>query len=505
MKHLPFALLVALVAVSGCGAGPAADPSGGETAPLTLDTPLMPTMVVTNDPLPAESERTLRRRMQSMAVPGLSVAVVRDFTVIWADGFGWADVATDRLVTTETLFQAASISKPVTAMGALRLVEDGTLDLDEDVNELLTSWKVPENELTDPDDGPRRPVTLRNLLSHTAGLTVSGFPGYNRAETIPTTVGVLDGAGNTAPVRVDLPPGTKRRYSGGGYTVAQLLMSDVTGRGFAELMADLVLAPVGMAHSTFEQPLPEALHDQAATGYGPGGETIDGAWHVYPEQAAAGLWTTPTDLARFAIAVQRGLAGEDGPVISAEMTREMATAQGEDGYGLGLSLGETRFGHGGGNRGFKCSLTAFLEGGNGAVVMTNSDAGWELGAEVMAHLFSHYGWPGLEPREKTAIEITPERLAAFAGTYRGEGWGDVIVRVADEGDRLFLEYPEGESGYLRPESDTVFFDPADFVPVEFLVDEASGDVTGFEWQGYMVPKVDAIGATYPLPHVSDGY
>jgi CubicO group peptidase (beta-lactamase class C family) len=489
MKHLQFVCLVALIALAGCGAEPSTDQDSA-AVPLTLDTPLMPTLIVTNDELPAESERTLRRRMQSLAVPGVSVAVFRDYEVVWAEGFGWADVAADRPVTTETLFQAASISKPVAAMATLRLVEDGVLELDGDVNQRLVSWQVPGNEFTDPLDEPRRPVTLRNLLSHTAGMTVSGFPGYNRSEEMPSTIEVLDGAGNTAPIRVDIPPGTTRRYSGGGYTVTQLLMSDVTGKDFAELMAEMVLEPVGMVHSTFEQPLPEALHDRAATAHEADGTPVDGSWHVYPEQAAAGMWTTPTDLARFAIAVQRGLAGDGAPVLSADMTREMVTAPVEEGYGLGLSLGEARFGHGGGNRGFKCSLTAFYEGGNGAVVMTNSDGGWMLGAEVMAHLFGHYGWPGLEPSEKTAVEMTPEQLGPFAGTYRMESWGDIVMRVADEGDRLFLEYPDGDSGVLRPESATVFFDPADFVTVDFLLDEATGAVTGFDWQGNVIPKID---------------
>jgi CubicO group peptidase (beta-lactamase class C family) len=490
MRRLQFVLLVTLVAFAGCGAEPAID-QGDDTAPLTLDTPLMPTLIVTNDELSADSERTLRRRMQSLAVPGVSVAVIRNFEVAWAEGFGWADVATDRPVTTETLFQAASISKPVAAMAALRLVEDGVLELDGDVNERLTSWQVPTNEFTDPADGPRRPVTLRDLLSHTAGMTVSGFPGYNRNEPMPTTIEVLDGSGNTEPIRVDIPPGTTRRYSGGGYTVAQLLMSDATGKGFAGLMAEMVLEPVGMEHSTFEQPLPEALHDRAATAHQADGTPVDGSWHVYPEQAAAGMWTTPTDLARFAIAVQRGLAGESAPVLSAAMTREMVTAPVEEGYGLGLSLGEERFGHGGGNRGFKCSLTAFYEGGNGAVVMTNSDSGWQLGAEVMAHLFRHHGWPGLEPREKTAIVMTPEQLEPFAGTYRAEGWGDITMRVADGVDRLYLEYPDGDTGFLRPESASVFFDPADFETIEFLFDEATGAVTGFDWQGTVMPKIEA--------------
>ncbi len=243
-------------------------------------------------------------------------------------------------VTDATLFQAGSISKPVAAMGALRLVEQGTLSLDEDVNTKLKSWKVPENEFTATEK-----VTLRRLVSHTAGLTVHGFPGYDIEVPMPTTVQVLDGAGNTAPVRVNVVPGSIWRYSGGGYTVMQLLVSDVTGKPFAQYMSEAVLGPVGMSHSTYEQPLPPARAAQTASGYYADRSAVSGKWHVYPEMAAAGLWTTPTDLARFAMEVQQSLAGKSNKVISQAMTRQQLTAQMND-FGLGLgALGQRRRPH----------------------------------------------------------------------------------------------------------------------------------------------------------------
>lgn len=474
-----WSVLLLLIALAGCG-----QPTEPEAeAPLTLQTPLIPPLVFEGEPLPPEEERTLERRMADRNVPGVSVAVFRDGEIVWAEGFGLADVESNRPVTPETLFQAASISKPVAAMAALRLAQDGKVDLDENVNVYLTSWKVPDNEFTKETS-----VTLRDLLSHTAGLTVHGFPGYARSETVPSTVGVLDGEGNTDPIRVDIPPRTKRRYSGGGYTVAQQLMVDVTGKAFPEFMAESVLSPLGMVDSTFEQPLPEALHDRAATAYLDDGTAVEGLWHVYPEMAAAGLWTTPTDLARFAMAVQDGLAGEDGPVLTSAMVKEMLTPPVEPGYGLGLSLDDHRFGHGGGNAGFRCALTALYEGGNGVVVMTNADEGSAVGKRILLTLFDHYGWPGLEPSEVAAIDLGVEELKRYAGLYRIEGYGDVTISV--EGDRLGFLLPGGETGTLRPLSETEFIDPKDEQTIRFVFDETTGAINAFTGPGFEAQRVE---------------
>lgn len=245
---------------------------------------------------------TLEERMRLYKVHGVSVAVIKDFKIEWAAGYGLADVEAGKPVTASTLFQAGSISKPVAAMGALALVEKGKLPLDRDINAVLKSWKIPENART-----RKAPVTLEGLLSHTAGVTVHGFPGYAAGTPVPTLIQVLDGAppANTAPIRVDLDPGAQYRYSGGGYTIAQQAMIDVTGQPFPGILAETVLRPIGMTSSTYEQPLPEARVADAATGYRADGAPVPGKRNVYPEMAAAGLWTAPTDLARFAIAVQK--------------------------------------------------------------------------------------------------------------------------------------------------------------------------------------------------------
>ena len=335
---------------------------------------LLPGIVIAGRPLPA---KPLAERMTALKTPGVSVAVINGGVIEWAKGYGVTETGGNTPVTPRTLFQAASLSKPVAALAALRLVEQGKLALDQDVNERLTSWKVPENEFTKTEK-----VTLRRLLSHSAGLTVNGFPGYSADAPVPALVQVLDGQkpANTAAIRADVVPGTIWRYSGGGYTVMQQLLMDVTGRPFPPLLADLVLQPIGMTDSTYEQPLPEARRAAAASGHRTDGSLLPGRYHTYPEMAAAGLWTTPTDLARFLIEIQQALQGRS-KVLTPAMARQMVTVQ-KGSYGLGLGLDgsgpSATFGHGGSNAGFKCQMTAFVEGGRGAVVMTNGDQGGRL-------------------------------------------------------------------------------------------------------------------------------
>ena len=355
-------------------------------------------------------------------------------------------------------FKPHPSGKPVTALGTLRLVEKGILDLDSPVNDRLVSWKVPENEFSEKEK-----VTLRQLLTHSAGLTVSGFPGYATSEQIPTPIQVLDGEkpANTSPVRIDMIPGSQWRYSGGGFVVTQLLVADVSGRPFQEYMQTTVLTPLGMTHSTFEQPLPRDKADQAASGHQANGEVIKGRWHVYPELAAAGLWSTPSDLCRFAIELQKSVAGESNKVISQEMAVKML-APGIGNWGLGIGLGESTaeekrsFSHGGGNKGFICMLFAFVNKGQGAVVMTNSDNGNELVMEILRGLSSVYGWSILQPKEVVLVEIAPEKLNAYAGDYRASDEPDTPVVVYIEKDQLRMKSPETGDWALSPISETEF-------------------------------------------------
>ena len=390
---------------------------------------------------------TLEERMRHYKVPGLSVAVIQDSRIVWAKGYGRADVEAGKPVTAATLFQAGSISKPVAAMGALALVEDGKLPLDRDINTVLKSWKLPGNAHT-----KKSPVTLEGLLSHTAGLTVHGFPGYAAGTSVPTLVQVLDGAApaNTAPVRVDLDPGAQYQYSGGGYTIAQLAMTDATGQPFPKLLAETVLRPVGMTASTYEQPLPESRVAEAAAGYRQDGSPVEGKRHVYPEMAAAGLWTTPSDLARFAIGVQKMLRGERGP-LSKAMAQNMVTPR-KEGYGLGLLIeekGATRyFTHGGSDEGFQALLYASVDRGYGAALMTNSDAGSRIMPEVLRAIAAEYSWEGFQAEPFALAKLSSDELARFSGRYKLDS--DSVLVVTPKGAGLDVTVPLGAGFELLP-------------------------------------------------------
>ncbi len=342
---------------------------------------------------------TLEEVMQRFGVPGMSVAVIRDFEVHWAKGYGTADVVTGAPVDTQTLFQAASISKPVTAMAALAAVQTGLFSLDDDINSILRSWTLPGGGFTEA-----RPVTPRLLFSHTAGLGDGhGFPGYEPGAPRPTPVQIFEGEppSNVEPVQLVRPPLTAMHYSGGGTTIMQLALTDARGEPFPDLMRRTVLEPVGMTHSTFEQPLPPALDLNAARGHrGDGLPMGTDKWHVYAALAAAGLWTTPTDLARFAIEVQKAARGDPERVLSRASVHEMLTPVGVGSYAAGFHIEQRGegwyFSHSGGNWGFVCYLTAHRAKGYGVVVMTNSSGGGGAYREVLERVERAYGWDSLD-------------------------------------------------------------------------------------------------------------
>lgn len=322
--------------------------------------------------------------MAEHRTPAVSVAVIRNGTVEWARTYGLG-------VSASTMFQAASLSKPVTAMAALHMAQFGNFGLDEDVNGKLTGWKVPENDFT-----AAAKVTVRGILSHTAGLTVSHFPGYGENDAVPTLRQVLDGEApaNTAPVRVDVTPGTMFRYSGGAYAVLQLLLAERFQRPFPELMQRIVLSRLGMHHSTFEQPLPVERAARTAVGFHETGRSYTGGWHTYPEMAAAGLWTTPTDLALFAIAVARAVMGESNKILERPMAEAMIVPH-IGRYGLGFVGSHGWFLHSGANAGYRCELLCRADASHGAIVMTNSDSGGKLIRPLLAAIGQESNWPQL--------------------------------------------------------------------------------------------------------------
>ena len=340
----------------------------------------------------------VQQLLKQFNVPGVSIAVIQDFKVVLAIAYGISDVETGKPVTPDTMFQAASISKPVAAMMSLKAVQDGRFTLDQNINTILKSWKLPEGEFTKGG-----PVTPRTLMSHVSGTgDAFGFPGYAPSDALPTLPQVLDGTkpSNLRAVRLERAPYTGFEYSGGGVMIQQLALMDAVGKPFAQIASEWVLGPLGMSNSTYEQPLPATRQAQAARAHNNRGARMGDPWHVYPEQAAAGLWTTPTDLAKFLIEVQLATAGRSQRVLQQPMAREMITPVGVGPYAVGFDVSKQGegwyFGHGGSNWGFQANIEAHRVKGYGAVIMTNGDNGGALINQLRQLIRREYKWDALD-------------------------------------------------------------------------------------------------------------
>lgn len=417
-----------------------------------------------------EPSWTIAERMEHYGVPGMSIAVIHDYKIAWTKTYGHVDKEKSAPVTENTLFQAASISKPVSAYAALSLVEEGKLDLDKNVNQYLTSWYVPDNEFTKTEK-----VTLKRLVSHKAGLTVHGFWGYYPGLEVPTLVQLLEGQkpANSNPIRVDKVPGGKMRYSGGGYCVMQQMMIDVTGKDFPTILQERVLDPIGMRKSTFAQPLPSDKLKNAATGYLPNGKMTRGKRHTYPEMAAAGLWTNAAELAQFVIDLQQTVKGNSHKVVSQEMAKNMVTPVEGDFIGLGIFLRDGRFGHGGWNEGFSSEMTGHIKDGYGVVAMINANKP-DLLNEVIDAVARTYGWENAAPQPHKKLAFTDTEIARISGKYAYAF--DENITVFEEDGKIFLKYltnptPQelikvGENTYVRRERKAI---------IQFLNDPLKSD------------------------------
>ena len=401
--HILFLAALYLLALATLQANPQAGSNGSDNAARIqrVENGIPPIPLSGNGP---PMQLNIEKLMQLYKVPGLSVAVVDNFKIAWAKGYGVTEADGHTPVSVHTLFQAGSISKPVAATGTMSLVEHGKLSLDENVNLKLKSWQVPDNEFTKDQK-----VTVRRLLSHSAGLTVHGFPGYEVGKPIPTLVQIFNGEppANTAPIRVEYVPGTKYQYSGGGITIEQQLVIDVTGKPFPQYMREALFDKIGMADSAYEQPLPPARAAVAATATDADGVSIPGKWHIYPEMAAAGLWTTATDLAKFGIEIGLSNQGKANHVLDEATTQEMLKPQ-IDKASLGFAVGRFNnphmFGHGGDDAGFKAMLIMFSDTGKGVAVMANSDNGVAVMNGAIESVAKEYGW-NYTPDPQSATDL----------------------------------------------------------------------------------------------------
>jgi CubicO group peptidase (beta-lactamase class C family) len=431
-------------------------------------------------------------RMAHYNVKGLSLAVVHNYEIVWAKGYGWADEAGKRPVTPETLFEPGSISKTFNALGILKLVQDNKLKLNADINSYLKSWKFPYDSLAQG-----KKITLADLLSHTAGLSVHGFGGYNRFGKIPTLPQILDGKGptNSSPVRSEFAPGLRYQYSGGGTTISQLILQEKTKQPYDEWMRANVLLPLGMENSYFAQPPKAAQMPLVATGYRENGSEVDDKFHVYPEQGAAGLWTTPTDICKYIIETQRAYEGKSAKLLNQQMTQLRLTPYQNDDAALGVFIedreGVKYFQHGAGNEGFRGFYYGSLEGGDGVAVFVNSDNG-DIMFELMNSVASVYNWKSFyTPLVKEEVEVSEAYLQPCIGVYLVE---DQFVTIVKKADGYYLS--QGGASKMH------FSSPDDFFNLESLTEkhllhDASGNVTGFARKAKGMQLADAVKIQNP--------
>jgi len=423
-----------------------------------IENGVLPAVVVKGDPSGAWS---IPGMMKTLGIPGAGLAVVLEGRIAWTKSYGLKEVKGNP-VSENTRFQAASVSKPVVALAALRLVQEGKIGLDTDANVYLKAWKVPENEFT-----RREKVTLRRLLSHTGGVVsfemdTGAAPGH-----VPTLLQLLKGEkpAQTGPVTVDMVPGSRFRYSNEGYSIVQQLLMDVENKPFPQIMRERVLDPLGMNDSSFEPDSASAHPDQTASGHVGGGGPIEGKGLIYADLAAGGLWTTPSDVARFLIAIHHSLSGAPRSVLTREIAEIMVTAQGGLGLGVKKIADDILVEANGHNSGFVCRLAGLARSGQGVVIMANSDAAIPLLSGITFAVAKEYGWPGPVPREVAPFPLTKERLKAFTGRY--VVGGNTFITISLENGDLKISHPGGEDR-LIPISETEFYQSLDGIKLTFL-------------------------------------
>jgi CubicO group peptidase (beta-lactamase class C family) len=431
----------------------------------------------------------LEDRMKKYGINGVSIAVIHNSQIEWARGYGLADVCEDRPVTEKTLFQAASISKSLNAVGVLKLVQDKKLNLNTDINKYLVTWKFPYDNKSD-----NKKITLTNLLSHTGGLTIHGFPGYAKGEVFPTLQQILDGQkpANTEAVRSSDEPGKSVNYSGGGVTISQLIVMDITHLPYDVFMKKNVLDPLGMTQSSYNQPPTGEKAPLLATGYRSDGLEIPGKYHIYPEQAAAGLWTNPVDLCKYIIETQLSYQGKSSKVLSHEMTKVRLTTVLED-AALGTFVNSRvtgslkYFNHNGGNEGFQCTAVGCRDNGEGVVIMTNSDNGSQIYEEILNSVATVYHWKDYYlPETKKVVEVDTTILDKYVGKYNA---GNISVSVKRIQNGLLCNVRGGAFWNVFFTTDSDFFVREIRGDLRFQTDK-NNKVTGIFSNGLTAKKVN---------------
>jgi CubicO group peptidase (beta-lactamase class C family) len=442
---------------------------------------------------------SLAERMKHYNVAGLSVAVIDNYQIVWAKGYGYADKKEGRKVTTNTMFEPGSISKSLNAVAILQLAQHGKLDLYQDINQYLVNWKFPYDTVSHG-----RKITTAQLLSHTAGLTVHGFPGYQRDSAIASVIDILDGRApsNTGAVRSLAEPGTGPRYSGGGTLITQLMLTDLTMQRYEQYIYEQVLRPLGMTNSSYNQPPAVSQSKNLATGYKSNGNEVPGKYHVYPEKAAAGLWTTPTDICKYIIEMQQAYQGKSLKVLNQEMVKLHTTPYKND-VALGTFVwnwnGEKYFNHLASNEGFTGIFVGGLTNGKGVAIFVNAD-----NSDLMMELFNSvaqvYNWKGFQkPEQITTVPVNDSLSAKYIGHYITNG---IFSEVRKEKDGFYY-WLNGNTGKMYFTSSTDFR-IIEYPGVETFLFDQAGTVTGFSraFNGQPRPtaqRITALDTLKPRP------
>jgi CubicO group peptidase (beta-lactamase class C family) len=428
-----------------------------------VESGLLPANIIVGEPV---KTFTMADRMRYFNVPGVSIAVMKDHKIEWAKSYGVKEAGKIDPVGLNTMFQAASMSKPITSMIALKLEEENKIELKRDINQQLKRWHIPENEYT-----RQAAVTPELLMLHMGGINVPSFPGYSVSDSIPDVITILNGVppSNTEAVKVIYAPNTKWSYSGGGYTILQFLMEEVTGLSFAKLMEKYLFDPLKLQHTTFEHNLSVDQQNLIAKGHLEDGKVVVGGYHKYPEKAAAGLWTTPMDYAEMIIELEKSYEGASDKIIRPETSRKMLKKYRGD-MALGIVMknsgDSTALAYGGWNEGYMCDVYSYLESGSGVVIMTNSNNGYMLIQEIYRSLATEYRWPDFKTASVKTVNVPPSVLSGYVGTYQArlEGNKELTFDLVQKSGSLFSVmdnktyqlYPIGEREFLIPDQDWRF-------------------------------------------------
>jgi len=471
-----FVVACVILFLGGCSSGDTDDVQSRIDA---VENSLIATVIDTGS---EPAGMSLSDRMEHYQVPGVSIAVINDGQTEWAKGYGVSEVGGTQPVTPTTVFQACSISKPVSVTGIMLLAQSGAIDISRNVNDYLRSWRLADNTFTTTEK-----ATIRRLMSHTGGTNVSGFLGYAEGSVIPTLLQVLNGEApaNTDPVQVVYVPGSRSSYSGGGMEVLQQMTEDVTGMPFRTYMEDKLLRNLGMNSSDFVQPMDGPLLERAAKGHDVDGAALPGGWNTYPELVAAGLWTTSSDLACLIIEVQKAAVGNQGAVLSQQTAMEILTKEPNSIFGLGYGLingkGGLIFQHSGSNIGYKTFFGGYKGRGQGVAVMTNGDNGYTLCMEIVRSVAKVYGWADFKPEEANLINVPPSVLQSYAGDYEQINGDKMTFQVYMSGNGLMMKFVGviSERLDMYPTDTDTFLLRSQLQGTLVFSYNGSGNVTGF--------------------------